>query len=75
MLRQDSISRPRRPQWGVKKLGNDLRSTQTITRWVSARRGKESGCRNVTWHRKDSSLARCAVEKQSRIDEDRSPKS
>lgn len=75
MLMQDSVSRPRRLHWSVKQVGNDLRSSQNITLWVSARRYKDRGCRNVTWHRKDSSLARYAVETQSRIDEDPSPKS
>lgn len=77
MLMQDSISRPSRLHWAVKKVGNDLRSTQNTTRWVSvsARRCIDCDCRNVTWHRKDSSLARYAGDKQSGIGDDPSAES
>lgn len=69
------IEAKERPHWGVKKVGNDLRSTQNITLWVSGKRCKDRGYRNVTWHRKDSSPARYAVETQRRIHEDSRPQS
>lgn len=42
VLMQDSISRPRRLHWGVKKVGNDLSSTQSIMMSLG-RRGRTPG--------------------------------